>query len=122
MFIPNTLQTNNVKNFYLKSYKGKYITTNIYNMLTSIGDPKPYDQEFINAINRGELRSTKAVTDYLLINDVNDSTFNLLAKTVYNKNLTAEDAKFYLKNAASANALRAIAKRLVADGVLTKQE
>lgn len=122
VFISNTLKTNTVKNFYLKAYKGKYITANIYNMLTSIGEPKPYDQEFINAVNRGELRSTKAVTDYLLVNDVNDSTFNLLAKTVYNKNLTAEDAKFYLKNAASAYALRAVAKRLVADGVITKQE
>ena len=122
VFIPNTLKTNTVKNFYLKAYKGKYVTANIYNMLTSIGDPKPYDQEFINAVNRGELRSTKAVTDYLLINDVDDSTFNLIAKTVYNKNLTAEDAKFYIKNAASAYALRAVAKRLVADGVITKQE
>ena len=122
VFIPNTLKTNTAKNFYLKAYKGKYITANIYNMLTSIGDAKSYDQTFVNAVNNGELNSTRAVTDFLLKNDVNDNTFDLIAKTVYNKNLTAKDVKFYLKNAASAYALRAVAKRLVADGVITKQE
>ena len=122
VFVPNTLKTNTAKNFYLKAYKGKYITANIYNMLTSIGDAKSYSQEFVNAVNNGELNSTRAVTEFLLKNDVNDSTFDLLAKTVYNKNLTTKDVKFYLKNAASAYALRAVAKRLVADGVITKQE
>ena len=122
VFIPNTLKTNTAKNFYLKAYKGKYITANIYNMLTSIGDAKSYDQTFVNAVNNGELNSTRAVTDFLLKNDVNDNTFDLIAKTVYNKNLTAKDVKFYLKNAASAYALRAVAKRLLADGVITKQE
>lgn len=122
VFIPNTLKTNTAKNFYLKAYKGKYITANIYNMLTSIGDEKSYDKTFVNAVNNGELNSTRAVTDFLLKNDVNDNTFDLIAKTVYNKNLTAKDVKFYLKNAASAYALRAVAKRLVEDGVITKQE
>ena len=122
VFIPNTLKTNTAKNFYLKAYKGKYITANIYNMLTSVGDAKSYDQTFVNAVSNGELNSTRAVTDFLLKNDVNDNTFDLIAKTVYDKNLTAKDVKFYLKNAASAYALRAVAKRLVADGVITKQE
>lgn len=122
VFIANTLKTNSVKNFYLKAYKGKYITANIYNMLTSIGDPKPYDQEFINAVNRGELRSTKAVTDYLLVNDVNDATLSLLIKTVYNKNLSVDEVHYYLKNAGAIYAFRATAKRFVTDGVITKQE
>ena len=78
VFIPNTLKTNTAKNFYLKAYKGKYITANIYNMLTSIGDAKSYDQTFVNAVNNGELNSTKAVTDFLLKNDVNDNTFDLI--------------------------------------------
>lgn len=122
VFIPNTLKTNTAKNFYLKAYKGKYITSNIYNMLTSIGDEKSYDKTFVNAVNNGELNSTRAVTDFLLKNDVNDNTFDLIAKTVYNKNLTAKDVKIYLKNASSAYALRAVSKRLVEDGVITKQE
>ena len=122
IYVAKTVNTNVAKTYYLKAYKGKYITANIYNMLTSIGDPKPYDKVFIEAARDGELVSTKAVTDFLLKNDVNDATLDLLTKTVFDKKLSVENIKYYTKNAANIYALRAVAKRMVSDGFITKQE
>lgn len=122
IYIPKTVNTKVAKTYYLGAYGGGYITANIYNMLTSIGDPKPYDKVFIEAAKSGELTSTKTVTDFLLKNDVNDATLDLIAKTVFDKKLSIENIKYYTKNAANIYALRAVAKRMVSDGFITKQE
>lgn len=128
IYIPKTINTKKTKDekdaktYYLTSYGGKYITANIYNMLTSIGDPRPHDRNFIEAVEHGELNSTKAVTDFLLKNDVNDTTLDLIVKTVFDKKLSTDNIKYYIKNAANIYALRAVAKRMVSDDFITREE